>query len=252
MNIYVGNLSYSLTESELRVAFAAFGHVSSVNILRDRESGRSRGFGFVEVPDQAEADAAVMNLNGKDLDGPGTACQRGPTPRTPLILAWDRFARSNLPPTSARPERKTEETLDGIISRRRITPECRVFDRVVPDDAVELWASETSNFGMETFGCKVAQGRGVGAPIAAARTIAGAPNAPAQKVLGQFRPGDWPDELACRRSRQSGMSARVRVNPWRRHRREFRCPEIPAALRRPARRIVLSGPSRLPSSSRGR
>jgi len=69
MNIYVGNLSYSLTESELRVAFAAFGHVSSVNILRDRESGRSRGFGFVEMPDQAEADAAVMNLNGKDLDG---------------------------------------------------------------------------------------------------------------------------------------------------------------------------------------
>ena len=69
MNIYVGNLSYSLTESELRVAFAAFGQVSSVNILRDRESGRSRGFGFVEMPDQAEADAAVMNLNGKDLDG---------------------------------------------------------------------------------------------------------------------------------------------------------------------------------------
>ena len=69
MNIYVGNLSYSLTESELRIAFAAFGQVSSVNILRDRESGRSRGFGFVEMPDQAEADAAVMNLNGKDVGG---------------------------------------------------------------------------------------------------------------------------------------------------------------------------------------
>ncbi len=69
MNIYVGNLSYSLMESELRDAFAAFGNVSSVKILTDRETGRSRGFGFVEMPNQAEGEAAVANLNGKDLGG---------------------------------------------------------------------------------------------------------------------------------------------------------------------------------------
>ena len=69
MNIYVGNLSYSLMESELRDAIAAFGNVSSVKILTDRETGRSRGFGFVEMPNQAEGEAAVANLNGKDLGG---------------------------------------------------------------------------------------------------------------------------------------------------------------------------------------
>lgn len=69
MNIYVGNLSYSLTESELREAFANFGEVSSAKILSDRETGRSRGFGFVEMPDDTEAQAAVANLNGKDVGG---------------------------------------------------------------------------------------------------------------------------------------------------------------------------------------
>ena len=69
MNIYVGNLPYSLSESELRDAFAEFGDVSSVNILIDRETGRARGFGFVEMPNQAEAEAAVGYLNGKDLGG---------------------------------------------------------------------------------------------------------------------------------------------------------------------------------------
>lgn len=69
MNIYVGNLSYSLSESELRDAFAPFGDVSSVKILTDRETGRSRGFGFVEMPNQAEGEAAVAELNGKDVGG---------------------------------------------------------------------------------------------------------------------------------------------------------------------------------------
>lgn len=69
MNIYVGNLPYGLSESELRDAFANFGAVSSVKILSDRETGRSRGFGFVEMPNQAEAEAAVANLNGKDVGG---------------------------------------------------------------------------------------------------------------------------------------------------------------------------------------
>ncbi len=69
MNIYVGNLSYSLDESELREAFAAFGEVSSVKVLMDRETGRSRGFGFVEMPNQDEAEAAVAEINGKEVGG---------------------------------------------------------------------------------------------------------------------------------------------------------------------------------------
>ena len=69
MNIYVGNLSYSMSEDELREAFAAHGEVSSVKILSDRETGRSRGFGFVEMPNQSEGEAAVSQLNGKELGG---------------------------------------------------------------------------------------------------------------------------------------------------------------------------------------
>jgi RNA recognition motif-containing protein len=69
MNIYVGNLSYGMSEDELRDAFGAFGAVSSVKILMDRETGRSRGFGFVEMPNQSEAEAAIAQLNGKDLGG---------------------------------------------------------------------------------------------------------------------------------------------------------------------------------------
>ncbi len=69
MYIYVGNVPYSSTESELREAFAEFGHVSTVTILTDRETGRSRGFGFVDMPNQAEATAAIANFNGRDLGG---------------------------------------------------------------------------------------------------------------------------------------------------------------------------------------
>ncbi|MEE8237106.1 MAG: RNA-binding protein [Gammaproteobacteria bacterium] len=69
MNIYVGNLSYTLDESGLREAFAAYGEVSSVKVLMDRETGRSRGFGFVEMPNQTEAEAAVAEINGKEVDG---------------------------------------------------------------------------------------------------------------------------------------------------------------------------------------
>ena len=69
MNIYVGNLSYNMSEGELRDAFGAYGEVSSVKILMDRETGRSRGFGFVEMPNHNEAEAAVAQLNGKDLGG---------------------------------------------------------------------------------------------------------------------------------------------------------------------------------------
>ena len=69
MNIYVGNLSYGMSEEELRDAFAAYGDVASVKILSDRETGRSRGFGFVEMPNQSEGETAISQLNGKDVGG---------------------------------------------------------------------------------------------------------------------------------------------------------------------------------------
>lgn len=69
MNIYVGNLSRDVTEEDLQEAFGAFGQVASVNIIKDKFSGESRGFGFVEMPEKAEAQAAIADLNGKDLKG---------------------------------------------------------------------------------------------------------------------------------------------------------------------------------------
>lgn len=69
MNIYVGNLSYSVTEGELRSAFAQYGQVTSATIVKDKSSGQSRGFGFVEMPDEEEALAAIRGLNGKQING---------------------------------------------------------------------------------------------------------------------------------------------------------------------------------------
>ena len=67
MNIYVGNLSREVTEDELRQAFEAFGQVTSVNVIKDRYSGESRGFGFVEMSTKSEAQAAINGLNGTSL-----------------------------------------------------------------------------------------------------------------------------------------------------------------------------------------
>jgi RNA recognition motif-containing protein len=69
MNIYVGNLSFSVSEADLKEAFGAFGAVSSASIIKDKFSGESRGFGFVEMPTKEEADKAIAALNGKDLKG---------------------------------------------------------------------------------------------------------------------------------------------------------------------------------------
>lgn len=69
MNIYVGNLSYDMTDSELREAFAAFGEVTSAKVISDRDTGRSKGFGFVEMSDSSEAEAAINALNGNDVGG---------------------------------------------------------------------------------------------------------------------------------------------------------------------------------------
>src|SRR4030042_4636006 len=69
MNIYVGNLSFDVSEDDLRQAFEAFGQVSSANIVKDKYSGQPRGFGFVEMPERSEAQAAIENLNGKGFHG---------------------------------------------------------------------------------------------------------------------------------------------------------------------------------------
>ena len=69
MNIYVGNLSHEVTEEELREAFTAFGQVTSVRIVKDLYTGQSRGFGFVDMPAKAEAQAAIIGLSAKDLKG---------------------------------------------------------------------------------------------------------------------------------------------------------------------------------------
>lgn len=69
MNIYVGNLSYEVTEDDLRQAFTPFGQVESTSIIKDKYSGQSKGFGFVEMPSKAEAQAAIDGLNGKELKG---------------------------------------------------------------------------------------------------------------------------------------------------------------------------------------
>jgi cold-inducible RNA-binding protein len=69
MNIYVGNLSYEVDEMDLKEAFEAFGQVESVKVISDNYTGRSKGFGFVEMPDNSEAQSAIDSLNGKELKG---------------------------------------------------------------------------------------------------------------------------------------------------------------------------------------
>lgn len=69
MNIYVGNLRYGVTEDSLKEVFGEFGEVTSVKIVRDRFSGESKGFGFVEMASDEEAQKAIAELNGKELDG---------------------------------------------------------------------------------------------------------------------------------------------------------------------------------------
>jgi len=68
-NIYVGNLSYDATEDDIRAAFEAFGQVGDVKVITDRETGRPRGFAFVEMPNDAEGDAAIEGMNLKDIAG---------------------------------------------------------------------------------------------------------------------------------------------------------------------------------------
>ena len=68
-NIFVGNLSFGATEDGVRSMFEQYGTVERVNLVTDRDTGQARGFGFVEMPNTAEADSAILQLNGKELDG---------------------------------------------------------------------------------------------------------------------------------------------------------------------------------------
>ncbi len=69
MKIYVGNMSFDTTEDQIRQAFESYGEVTSVNIITDRDTGRAKGFGFVEMSDDTEAKAAIAGLDSKELDG---------------------------------------------------------------------------------------------------------------------------------------------------------------------------------------
>lgn len=69
MNIYIGNLSYNVTEDNLKAMFETFGEIESVKVITDRFTGRSKGFGFIEMPSNSEADQAIKALNGKFIEG---------------------------------------------------------------------------------------------------------------------------------------------------------------------------------------
>lgn len=69
MNIYVSNLAYNATDYDLRQLFASYGEVDTIRIITDRDTGQSRGFGFVEMPDSVAAKAAIQGLQGKELGG---------------------------------------------------------------------------------------------------------------------------------------------------------------------------------------
>ena len=69
MNIFVGNLAFSTTDHDLRQLFEPYGVVDTIHVITDRDTGRSKGFGFVEMPDSAASQAAIQGLNGKELEG---------------------------------------------------------------------------------------------------------------------------------------------------------------------------------------
>lgn len=69
MNLYVGNLPYRITEDQLRQEFEQYGQVSSCTIIKDKVTGQSKGFGFLEMPESSEAEAAITGLNGRDIMG---------------------------------------------------------------------------------------------------------------------------------------------------------------------------------------
>ncbi len=83
MNIYVRNLSYDVTDSELNAVFSEFGEVSSTNVVKDKSSGRSRGYGFVEMPNDSEANEAIKALDDSTLQGRNISVHQARPPREP-------------------------------------------------------------------------------------------------------------------------------------------------------------------------
>ncbi len=88
-NIYVGNLSYHMTDDQLRDAFAEFGTVNSARIIMDRDTGRSKGFGFVEMENDGEAQEAITKMDGQEIDGrPVKVNEARPREERPRRPSW--------------------------------------------------------------------------------------------------------------------------------------------------------------------
>ena len=100
MNIYAGNLPYRITEDELRDLFAEYGEVSSAKMVIDRDSGRSKGFGFVEMPDNSQAKTAIEALNGTEVQGRNIVVNEArPKPeRSPPAVNPASMFRQGVPP----------------------------------------------------------------------------------------------------------------------------------------------------------
>jgi RNA recognition motif-containing protein len=92
MNIYVGNLPYNVTDADLRETFSQFGQVEQVNLISDKFTGESKGFGFVEMDNNSQADAAIKGLNGTDMKGRNiTVNQAKPKTQRPTSSYGRRF-----------------------------------------------------------------------------------------------------------------------------------------------------------------
>ncbi len=89
MNIYVGNLSYDVQQNDLQTLFEQYGEVASASVITDRDTGRSKGFGFVEMPQSAQAQKAVGEINGQSLQGRNvTVNEARPRERRPMRNSW--------------------------------------------------------------------------------------------------------------------------------------------------------------------
>jgi RNA recognition motif-containing protein len=99
MNIFVGNLAFKVTDEELKALFAQFGEVKSAKVIKDKFTGESRGFGFIEMASASEAEQAISNLNGMDLEGRkirvNEANPREERPRSPRQGGGRSEGRSN-------------------------------------------------------------------------------------------------------------------------------------------------------------
>jgi cold-inducible RNA-binding protein len=103
MNIYVGNLAPDVTDDELREAFAPFGEIASVKVIRDGATGESRGFGFVEMPSEEQAKAAINEMNGKEIKGSQIRAEAGRAKAAPGMGGGGRRPGGDRPRGGGRP-----------------------------------------------------------------------------------------------------------------------------------------------------